>query len=617
MDHITPLLLLGLIGLFGFLSQWLAEQVKLPAILFLLIIGILLGPILSVLNPDALFGELLFPYISLSVAVILFEGALTLSRHELKEIGRPVLKLISVGMLINGLITAVATHYIVGFSWAMSALFGAIMVVTGPTVIMPMLKAVRPQPKIGDALRWEGIIIDPIGALFAVLVYEFIIVLQLDAGYGEIAQVFLSTIGVGIAIGVAAGYGFGLLIRNHKIPEGIQNFAALAFVCFVFSLSDELMHESGLLAVTLMGIILANMRGVNTRAILGFKEDLTVVLVSVLFIVLAARIEFSGFIALGWSAVVLFLVMQFIARPINVFVSFIGSDFSWQERALVAWIGPRGIVAAAVVAVFAIRIESLGYEDASLLVPLAFTIIIGTVFVQGLTARSIALRLGVAQPATDGVVIYGANSFSIQLAGLMNSLGIAVLLCDSNWDKLRQPRLHGINTYHGNPSSKDALKKIELDNYGVFLGLADHYEANVAQANRFKETFGERRVFILPVHNSHGNPERDLATEDFSARTLFSDDLNSFQLARVIAFGGAVKTTKLSENFDFEKWRAHAPNAAPMCVLTAAGELNFAVSGEALSTQADDQIIYLANGFKANIVGHKVEGEQEVTAASK
>jgi NhaP-type Na+/H+ or K+/H+ antiporter len=617
MEHITPLLLLGLIGLLGFLSQWLAEQVKLPAILFLLIIGILLGPILSVLNPDALFGELLFPYISLSVAVILFEGALTLSSHELKEIGRPVLKLISVGMLINGLITAVATHYIIGFSWAMSALFGAIMVVTGPTVIMPMLKAVRPQPKIGDALRWEGIIIDPIGALFAVLVYEFIIVIQLDAGYGEIAQVFFSTIGVGAAIGVAAGYGLGLLIRNHKIPEGIQNFAALAFVCFVFSLSDELMHESGLLAVTLMGIILANMRDVNTRAILGFKEDLTVVLVSVLFIVLAARIEFSGFVALGWGAVVLFLVMQFIARPINVFISFIGSDFSWQERALVAWIGPRGIVAAAVVAVFAIRMESLGHEDASLLVPLAFTIIIGTVFIQGLTARSIALRLGVAQPATDGVVIYGANGFSIQLAGLMNSLGIAVLLCDSNWDKLRQPRLLGINTYHGNPSSKDALKKIKLDNYGVFLGLADHYEANVSQANRFKEKFGERSVFILPVHNSHGNPERDLVTEDFSARTLFNDDLNSFQLARVIAFGGAVKTTKLSENFDFEKWREHAPNAAPLCVLTAAGKLKFAVSGEELSTQADDQIIYLANGFKANNGGKKTEQKQAIAAAGK
>lgn len=600
MLHITPLLLLGLIGLLGFLSQWLADRVKLPAILFLLIIGILLGPILSVLDPDALFGELLFPYISLSVAVILFEGALTLSRHELKEIGRPVLRLISVGMLINGLITTVATHYIVGLSWEISALFGAIMVVTGPTVIMPMLKAVRPQPKIGDALRWEGIIIDPIGALFAVLVYEFIVVFQLNTGFGEIAIVFLSTIGVGMAIGIAAGYGFGLLIRNHKIPEGIQNFAALAFVCFVFSLSDELMHESGLLAVTIMGIILANMREVNTRAILGFKEDLTVVLVSVLFIVLAARIEFSGFVALGWSAVVLFLVMQFIARPINVFVSFIGSDFSWKERALVAWIGPRGIVAAAVVAVFAIRMEDLGYQDASLLVPLAFTIIIGTVFVQGLSSRAIALRLGVAQPATDGVVIYGANRFSIQLAGLMNALGIAVLLCDSNWDKLRSPRLLGINTYHGNPSSKDALKKIKLDNYGVFLGLADHYEANVAQANRFKEEFGERKVYILPAHQSHGNPERDLVTEDFSARTLFGEDLNSFQLGRVIAFGGEIKTTKLSDSFDIEKWRAHSPNAVPLCVLTSAGKLNFGVSGEELSAQAEDQIIYLATGFKPN-----------------
>ena len=582
----------------GFACQWLADYLKLPAILFLLVVGIALGPIFSILNPDQLFGDLLFPYISLSVAVILFEGALTLSRHQLKEIGRPVMNLISFGMLINALITTLAAKYIIGLSWELSALFGAIMVVTGPTVIMPMLRAVRPQPRIGDALRWEGIVIDPIGALFAVLVYEFIVVQQQNIGASEIAEVFLSTIAVGVVTGLASGYLFGLLIRGHKIPEGIQNFAALALVCFVFSLSDSIMHESGLLAVTLMGVVLANMRDVNTRSILGFKEDLTVVLVSVLFIVLAARIEFEGFVTLGWGALLLLLVMQLVARPLNVLASFWGSGFSWQEKALVAWIGPRGIVAAAVVAVFAIRMEDLGYSDAELLVPLAFSIIIGTVFIQSLTSRKLAMLLGVGLPSTPGVIIYGANRFSIELASTLYTLGAAVMVCDTNWDKLRPVRLLGLKSYHGNPSSKHAQKHLKLDSFGLFLGLANHHEANIVQANRFKEEFGERGVFILPAHQSHGNLERNIAIEDFSAQPLFGEDFDGFELQRLLSNGSSVKATRLSAQFNLEQWQEKSPESALLAILKSDGELIFNVSGKEVLAEAGDQLVYLTKGHK-------------------
>ena len=255
----SSLLMLSIIGLAGFSCQWIAHKVKLPAILFLLLTGLFLGPVIGVLDPDLLFGELLFPYISLSVAVILFEGALTLRFDELKEIGKPVRNMVTYASIVNAVIITIATHYIIGMSWELSALFGAIMVVTGPTVIMPMLKTVKPNHRISDVLRWEGIVIDPIGALFAVLVFEWIAIQGASENLTDVLIIFVRTIGVGTLIGLAAGYAFGWVLRHHLISESIQNFASLSIVCFVFAISDTLAHESGLLAVTVMGVLLANM----------------------------------------------------------------------------------------------------------------------------------------------------------------------------------------------------------------------------------------------------------------------------------------------------------------------------------------------------------------------
>lgn len=238
---------------------------KAAAILPLLVTGLLLGPVSGFLNPDELFGDLLFSFISLSVAIILFEGSLTLKRSEFKEIGSVVRNLVSYGALINASIITVATHYLAGLSWSLSALFGAIMVVTGPTVIMPMLRTVKPNAVLARTLRWEGIVIDPLGALFAVLVFEWIVAQQTSSDLLHVGFVFGETIATGILLGVAAGYGFGLLLRHRQIPEYLQNFSAIAIVTSTFALSNTITHESGLLAVTIMGIWLANMRGVHTR----------------------------------------------------------------------------------------------------------------------------------------------------------------------------------------------------------------------------------------------------------------------------------------------------------------------------------------------------------------
>lgn len=591
----SSLLLLGLIGFVGFLCQWFSHRVKLPAILFLLIAGILLGPIFAVIEPNALFGDLLFPYISLSVAVILFEGALTLKRSELKEIGRPVRRMVTIGVVVNALLMTIATHYLMGLSWALSALFGAIMVVTGPTVIMPMLRTVRPKPKIADVLRWEGIVIDPIGALIAVLVFEWIIVQQSRAGLSEIFYVFGGTVLVGLVTGVVAGYLFGLLLRNHFIPEKLQNFGSLAAVCLVFAVSDSLMHESGLLAVTVMGMLLANMRDVHIHSILEFKEDLTVVFVSALFIVLAARLELDGFVALGWSALILLLVMQFIARPIKVAVSFLRSDFTWQERALVAWIGPRGIVAAAVSAVFALRLEELGVVGAEKLVPLAFLIIIGTVVFQSLTARPVARLLKVALPKTHGVLIIGANPLSIAVANAFQKADVDTIICDTNWDQLRGARLSGLQTYYGNPSSDHGLMHLNTSTYGYMMGLSNHFEYNVTQANSFREEFGGRNVFVLPPNQSSERFKRHISSARNSGRILWDESTAYTKLKKRLNDGEQIRVTDLSDEYSYNEWRDDNQEALMLFALRPNGDILFNTIEQRLVVESGYKLFYLSS----------------------
>ena len=590
----STLFTLGLIGLVGFLCQWLSQKVKLPAILFLLLSGIVLGPSLNLIDPNTLFGDILFPFISLSVAIILFEGALTLKSQELKGIGRPVKNMVTIGVLVNCTIMSVATHYIIGLSWSLSTLFGALMVVTGPTVIMPMLKAIRPTPKIADVLRWEGIVIDPIGALIAVLVFEWIAVQNKASEFTEIFTVFGGTVLLGFAIGVVSGYLFGLLLRHHYIPEKLHNFSSLAIVCFVFAASDTLMHESGLLAVTVMGMLLANMKGVNIHSILEFKEDLTVVFVSALFIVLAARLDFAGFVALGWSAILLLLVMQFVARPLKVALSFRGSDFTLKEKALVAWIGPRGIVAAAVSAVFALRLETLGVPDAEKLVPLAFLVIIGTVVLQSLTGGPLARALGVAMPKTFGMVIISANPFSLALAEALKKIDVETVVCDTDWEQLSRARILGLKTYYGNPSSDHAELHLNLSPYGYMLGLSSHFEYNVTQANGFRDDFGARNVFILPPNQSSERLHKHVASTHNSGRLLFSEESTHLQLKKLINAGSVIKVTEFSEAFGYKEWRETHQSALILMSVLPNGDIIFNTHDSSLKVEAGHKLVYLS-----------------------
>lgn len=557
----STLVILGLVGILGFACQWFAWRTKQPAILYLLLLGIIAGPLTGVLDPDALFGDLLFPIVSLAVAIILFEGSLTLKRKELEDIGQVVWNMVTFGALVAAAIVTLAAHWLAGLAWPLAALFGAIMVVTGPTVIVPLLRAVRPNVRISRTLRWEGIIIDPLGALFAVLVFEWIVVQQTQADLVQVAVVFFQTVVFGSLIGVATAHPFGLLLRHHWIPEYLHNFAAISFVFAAFVLSESITHESGLLAVTVMGIWLANMKDVNTRGILEFKESLTLIFVSALFILLAARINFASLQQLGWGALAMLVVIQFIARPVKVWLSSLGSNFSTAERIFLAWLGPRGIVAAAVTALFALRLEQLGFEQAELLVPLAFSVIVGTVVLQSLTAKALAKKLGVAQPKATGYLIIGANPVGIALGKALKEANSEVILCDIYWDNISKARMAGLATYYGSPISDHAELHLDISMLGGMLGVSHHQERNLSAALRYKEDFGIRKIFTLASPDESKENRKKRTSDLYKGRILFNATATYGKLASLIARGGTVKKTNIGENFSFEDWKTrHTQN---------------------------------------------------------
>lgn len=541
-------LMLAAMLVIGFLAQWLAWRVRLPAILFLLLAGLLLGPIGGVLNPNELLGDLLFPMVSLAVALILFEGSLNLRFSDLTGIGHAVPRLVIYGAVLALLGLALAAHFIGGLAWPLAFLFGALGCVTGPTVVAPMLRTVRPNKRISTLLRWEGIIIDPLGALFAVLVYEAIVSHQ----QGHSLWIFAGTIGCGAVSGVLSANLLAFLLRRQLIPEYLQNYGTLALVLITFALSDALANQSGLVAVTLMGIALGNMRNVHLDHILDFKENLSTVLVSMLFILLAARMDWPLPHGVLLSALLIFVVAQLLIRPLSSNLALLGSSLTWRERALVAWIAPRGIVAAAVSALFALKLQPMGIVGADALVPLIFILIIATVVVQSATARLLALALNVAAPDPDGVLIFGSDRIARAIASALAQQGVQVMVADDDWGGIREARMAGLATYYGNPTSQHADLHLDHSGLGRLLAMSTHREMNSLTCLHYRQEFGRQRVYRLRIldPNDTDNGRASLAIPLLSP-ALFDDTVTHGQLLQLFDHGWHIKSTVLSETFDW------------------------------------------------------------------
>lgn len=554
------------IALCSVLAQWIAWAFRVPAILFLLLTGLILGPFSGVLEPDALLGDLLFPVVSLSVAVILFEGSLTLHFRELKGIGKVVRNLCSIGMITTCLVISLSAYWILELNWRVAAVLGAVLVVTGPTVIAPLLNSMRPNQDIDRILRWEGIVIDPIGALFAVLVFEAVMLV----GQGEVLShtiiALFKTLGVGLTIGVVAGWLTTLLIRREWLPFELHKFGILALVLISFTVSNHLSHESGLLAVTVFGIWLANQDELEIDSVLEFKEDLSMILISSLFILLAARLQLSDLMMLHSDVFIFLAIVLFVARPACIAISTFKTDLPIKSRLVLAWIAPRGIVAAAVGSVFALSMVEAGIADAEKIVPLIFTVIIVTVVLQSLTATPLAKLLKVRQPAPNTILIIGANHVARAIACGLKDQNIPVHLSDPAWENCKMARMDGLPCYYGNPQSEHAERYLPLTTIRSVLALSPNRHHNALGVQYFSHLLDEKDVFSLRSSTNHAKANKDSATF-LSRQILFGDNGAYARLSSLIAKGGKVSATRISEEFSWEQYKDVNSEAIPLFIL--------------------------------------------------
>ncbi len=603
---------IALIILLGAAAQWLAWRVRIPSILALLVAGFVAGPLMGWFHPDELIGDLLLPFVSFSVAVILFEGGLSLRLDELRKVGRAVRNLLTIGVALTWMMVAAAAYFVVGLDVQLAIILGALLTVTGPTVILPMLRHIRPRGRVASILRWEGIANDPIGALLAVLVFEFVIATDAHSPAAFIAGGLLKTVFLGGGIGVAAGYVLSIVLHRYWIPDHLTNPLTLAIVIIIFFISNWAQPESGLFAVTLAGLVFANRSPSSVLHIVEFKESLGVFLISILFVVLSARFSASDFRALlDWRILIFVSLLILVVRPLSVIISTLGTETSWPERFFLAWLAPRGIVAAAVSSVFALQLEVAGHGQAKLLMLLTFATIVGTVSVYGITSAGVARRLGLAEQDPQGILIVGAQKWSCRIARTLTDLGYRVVVLDTNRENVTIARMSGLSSHVGSALAGNIADDVDLSGIGRLLALTPNDEVNALATQQFARILGRANVYQLPPKSDQSR--RGSREKHLHGRWLFESSCTYLALDDKANNGWAIKVTKLTPEFDYAALRKqNVGGMIALFVVTPKGRLSIVTADETPSpvagqtlislvpTTADDAI--LATGCLAN--GH-------------
>ncbi len=506
----------------GIIAQWVAWRLKLPAILPLILIGLLVGPISTLFTENGekliqpiwngevgLFpGDGLYYFVSLAISIILFEGGLTLKRSEISNVGPVITKLITVGTLVTFFGAGIAAHFIFNLNWQISFLFSALIIVTGPTVITPILRNIPLKKDVSAILKWEGILIDPIGALAAVLVFEFISVGEGQAYTKTALMEFGKIVLFGCSFGFTFAHALAFAIKKNFIPHYLLNVVSLSTVLLVFVLSDVFAHESGLLAVVVMGMVMGNMKLPNLKELLYFKESLSVLLISILFILLAANINISDMeLIYNWNTAILFLVIVFVIRPIGVFLSTRGSGLKLNEKLFIGWVGPRGIVAAGIASLFGSKLMAKGEVGAEYITPLVFMIVLGTVLLNATTARLVAKWVGVFLERSEGILIIGAGKVSRLIANYLKANNRNAVVIDNNEANIQKCKNMGLDAIAANIYSDSLTDNIELNDVGYLMALTGNSEINKYAIDKFRKQFGENGAFRLVDSEEMTNPE--------------------------------------------------------------------------------------------------------------
>ncbi len=590
----------AIIGALGIGAQWLAWRFNLPAIVLMAIAGLIAGPLLNIFGaPDAppgtppmeaMLGEFYRPIIAVAVAVILFEGGLQLNFSELRGLTRGVRRLVFPGVPIAWFLGAAATYLIAGLSWQVSLLFGGVMVVTGPTVIIPLLRQSKLNARPATLLKWEGIVNDPIGALLAVVVYEFLVIGEHGSTSGEI----VSSLILAATLAAGLGYAFGRFVatsfRRGWVPEYLKPPVLLALVLICFELANLLQHEAGLLSVTAMGVTLANSKIASINDLRLFKENITVLLVSGVFIILTANLTVQAFGALDWSFFWFLTAMLFVVRPLTVFLSTIGSGLPWKERLLVGWIAPRGIVAVAVSSFFGASLMAEGYIDGGKLIPLAFGMVFATVVLHGFTISPLAKALGLASRERPGVLIVGASPFSAALGAKLKEMEIPVMVADTSWRRLKPVRLANVETYYGEILSEVTEHHVDLNRFGTLLALGGNESHNALVATDLAPELGRAAIYQV---NARGKDEEDRKALSYTlqGRTFLHSGPAIDELLRRHYSGWIFQRTKLSEEYPPEQYKKDLGAEHEIILIIRKGVITFSSREAAIKPEVGDTVL--------------------------
>lgn len=609
---------LGLIFVLGVGSQWLAWKIRVPSILLLLLSGILAGPVMRSLfpgspfaiNPDALFdNDVLLSAVGIAVGLILYEGGLTLNFKELHSTWKPVTLLVSIGALATWIIAATSAYLIFDLSKPIAILLGAILIVTGPTVVGPMLAHIRPSGDSGLILKWEGIVIDPIGVLAAVLVFEAISINSQLNDFSSIMQAIGLTLVAGTLLGVVAAFLLQNLLTRFWVPDYLQIPVSFMLVVAAFTASNQIMPESGLLTTTVMGIALGNQKKVDVHHILEFKENLRVLLIAVLFIVLSARLQIDQLAQLDWFRVFLFLaVLVLIARPAAVFLATLGAGLSWRERMFIAWLAPRGIVAAAGASIFSLGLE---IEGADQLVPLTFSVIIGTVALYGLTTPWASKLLGVADQNPQGIIFVGAPMWARAIARVLSERGYKVVMIDTNRTNVRQARMAGLTAMQDNILTVPDITDLDLRGIGRVFANTPNDEVNTLVLQRFKSYFESSSLYQLAATKSKKQHEDQHAERRW--RALFKHDIDYAGLESRIHNGWVIKATNISDEFSYRDYRTlYGSSAIPLFVINQTKVLSVCTPDKPTEPSSGDTVIALVNPDELFVMAPGFDDDDDV-----
>ena len=641
----------------GISAQWLAWRLRLPSILLLLGFGILLGQAITPadvienlpriedslsqghispeqqgeglipavhqdgspyvseppahLRVDAIdVNALLLPLVSFCVAIILFEGGLTLRFSELKEAGSATIRLCTIGAGVTWILSSIAVFYIAAFeNWELSALTGAFMVVTGPTVVIPLLRHIHPSKKMGSIAKWEGIIIDPIGAVLAVLVFEFIRNYEQGDSFLGVVMALLVTVVTGLVIAYCSSKLLLLFTRKYWIPDYLHGVVFLAVALGTFGVSNLIQHESGLLTVTVLGILLVNQKEVSIHHIIEFKEHLGVFLISSLFIVLGSNFDLAQIPEVGWQGLGFLVVMIIFVRPASVFLSTIKSDLSFKEKIFLSFLAPRGIVAAAVASVFALELGHVGGMDQAIvdkIVPLTFILIVGTVAVYGLGAAPLARLLGLSETNPQGILFAGADQWVRDLAVALQQTGHNVLMLDTSFNNWSQCRMVGIPAECASVLSDYVQEELDLSGIGRVMAVTPNDEVNALTMQEFSSIFGRQNIYRMPPWD-YKKGRRSSEGGHAAGRWICHPRVTHNLMRQQVRDGGTFKVTRISDEFTYEQFiERNGMNCILFFTVDTNDNLNINTTENPLKVKAGDTIVAFVPGselgFDPNVI---------------